>query len=262
MVSRRKRVPIIALTLLLSTFTLLQTVAAQDATATPAPPHWTYEGEEGPEHWGDLDPSFAVCSTGRAQSPIDLVNAQMVRLTDIQFDYQPSALNEFNNGHTIQVNYDEGSSITYNEDTYQLLQFHFHRESEHTLDGQHFPMELHLVHRDAAGNLAVVGVKLEEASVDNAAFAAVFDNLPAEKGTPEPTELTVDAAKLLPTDHHYTTYTGSLTTPPCTQGVRWLVLDTPVQVSAHQIEAFAVLFESNARPVQPLDNRDLLESAG
>lgn len=261
MISLRKTLPILVTTLLLSSFALLHPASAQDATATPAPPHWTYEGEEGPEHWGDLDPSYAACSTGRAQSPIDIVDAQPVKLTDIQFDYQPSALNEFNNGHTIQVNYDAGSSITYNEDTYQLIQFHFHHESEHTLNGKHFPMELHLVHRDAAGNLAVVGVVLEEGSADNDAFAAIFGNLPSEKGTPEPTELTVDAAKLLPTDHHYTTYSGSLTTPPCTQGVRWLVLDTPVQVSAQQIEAFAALFESNARPVQPLDNRDLLDDA-
>lgn len=259
MISSRKLGFISALVILFGSFAFMNAAGAQDATPTPAPAHWTYEGEEGPEHWGALDPAYAMCASGRAQSPIDLVSPQGVDLTDIQFDYHPSALNEFNNGHTVQVNYDAGSSITYNEDTYQLLQFHFHHESEHTRNGKHAPMELHLVHRDAAGNLAVVGIMLEEGSVANEAFAAVFDNLPDQKGTPEPNALTVDASKLLPTDRRYTTYSGSLTTPPCTQGVRWLVLDTPVMVSAQQIAAFATLFESDARPVQPLNNRDVLE---
>ena len=239
---------------------LLSTASAQDATATPAPlPHWTYEGEEGPAHWGALDPRYAACGSGRAQSPIDIKGPLPVNLTDIGFNYTPSALAIFNNGHTIQVNYDQGSSITYNEDVYQLVQFHFHHPSEHTLNGVPFAMELHLVHRDAAGNLAVVGVMLRQGSATNDAYAAVFDHLPTTVSTaPGASDLKINAADLLPKDRLYTTYLGSLTTPPCTEGVRWLVLQTPVDLSAAQIEAFGKLFESDARPVQPLNNRDLL----
>jgi carbonic anhydrase len=234
------------------------TLAFQDATPTPAPAHWTYEGEEGPEFWGELDANYAACSSGHAQSPIDLIGVQGVDLTAIVFNYNPSALNIFNNGHTIQVNYDAGSSITYNETEYSLIQFHFHHPSEHTVNGESFPMELHLVHADAKGNLAVVGILLRQGEADNAGLADVFANLPPEKSDPQPTELSVNAGDLLPQSRLYDTYTGSLTTPPCTQGVRWLVLTEPVEVSEAQLESFAAIFEMNARPVQPLNNRDLL----
>jgi carbonic anhydrase len=236
---------------------VLSMVSGQDAT----PPHWTYEGEEGPEHWGSLDDSYALCSNGRAQSPIDIADAQGADLADITFNYQTSMLNIVNNGHTIQVNYDEGSSIVYNEIEYQLVQFHFHHPSEHTLNGEAFDLELHFVHRDANGALAVVGVMLREGEADNTAFAPVFDNLPQTPDDPPPTDSFLNGADLLPAEHRYFTYTGSLTTPPCTQGVRWLVLQTPVEISAAQIEAFAALFELNARPVQPLNTRDLLDDS-
>lgn len=243
--------------------TLLVIVAnGEDAAPTPTPAHWEYEGEEGPEFWGKLDPNYALCSTGRAQSPIDISGAETDDLTGITFNYNPSALNIFNNGHTIQVKYDPGSSITYNENEYQLAQFHFHHPSEHTINGEAFDMELHFVHLDAAGNVgAVVGVMLKQGETDNAAFASIFDNLPAEKGDPQPTDTMINASDLLPETRLYSTYTGSLTTPPCTQGVRWLVLTTPVELSAHQLEEFSSLFELNARPVQPLNTRDLLEDS-
>ncbi|MBZ0281279.1 MAG: carbonic anhydrase [Anaerolineae bacterium] len=237
-------------------------IRGQEATEMPRPPHWTYEGEEGPQHWGDLAIDFALCSTGRAQSPIDISQPQAVNLADIAFDYQPTALNIFNNGHTVQVAYDAGSSMIYNETQYDLLQFHFHIPSEHTLNGEAFAMELHFVHRSADGDLAVVGVLLRESDAANKAYAPLFDNLPAEKGDPQPTELTIDANNLLPAERLYTTYSGSLTTPPCTQGVRWLVLQTPVEISHEQVEAFAQIFELNARPVQDQNNRDLLSDNG
>lgn len=243
----------------------LSAVQGQDATEEPvapaAPPHWEYEGEEGPEHWGELDPSFALCSTGEAQSPIDITTTQSLSLQNIEFSYQPSALNIFNNGHTIQVTYDEGSYITYNEIKYQLIQFHFHHPSEHTINGESFDMELHLVHRDANGSLAVVGILLKAGEEDNAAFATLFDHLPTEKGEPQITDLAVDASILLPESHLFDTYIGSLTTPPCTEGVRWLVLTTPVELSAKQITAFDTIFERDARPVQALNDRDLLQDS-
>lgn len=230
-----------------------------EPTAVPA--HWTYEGEEGPEFWGELDANYALCGTGRAQSPIDIAGEQSVGLQDIVFNYQPSELNIFNNGHTIQANYDVGSSIVYNETQYELLQFHFHHPSEHTIAGETFDMELHLVHRDANGDLAVVGILLNQGEANNEALAPIFENLPAEKGDPQVVGMTIDAAAFLPADHLYYTYSGSLTTPPCSQDVRWLLLEAPQEISEAQFEAFASLFELNARPLQPLNNRDLLEDS-
>ena len=252
-----KRYSILFFALLLAVVPL---ALAQDPTETPAPEHaeWTYEGVHGPEHWGAL-PGYELCGTGEAQSPIDINAAQGLNLTDITFNYEPSALNIFNNGETIRVNYGAGSSITYNEIEYHLLQFHFHIPSEHTIAGETFPMELHFVHQSETGALAVVGVLLSEGETNAAAYAPVFDNLPAEKGEPQSTELMINAADLLPADAAYYTYTGSLTTPPCSQGVRWLLLKTPVEVSADQLAAFEAIFELSARPVQPLNDRDLLE---
>jgi len=249
-----------ALVLFVIPIMLVGVSKAQDATATPAPlPHWEYEGNtDGPGQWGQLDDRFAACSTGKAQSPIDLKSPVEASLTNIKFDYKPSALNIFNNGHTVQVNYDAGSSITFNETKFDLLQFHFHHPSEHTLDGKAFAMELHFVHKSAAGNLAVVGVMITEGK-ENEALKSVFDNLPTTKGDPQPTQLMTDAGKIIPHNAGYYTYSGSLTTPPCTEGVRWLVLNQPIELSAAQIEAFGKIFELDARPVQALNDRDLLE---
>jgi len=231
---------------------------AQAATGTAQAETWTYEGATGPQHWGDLDPKFAVCSKGRAQSPIDIAAPQGVNLTDLTFNYSPTTLNVINTGETIRINYDAGSSIVYNEITYNLVQFHFHHPSEHTINGKAFDLELHLVHQDSAGNLAVVGVLITKGKADNPAYASIFDNLPAQAGTKAvPTKLNVD--DLLPKDRRYYTYLGSLTTPPCTQGVRWLLLTTPIELSQKQIDTFSTIFHLNARPVQPLNNRDVLQ---
>jgi carbonic anhydrase len=232
--------------------------SAQAATATPQAEEWTYEGETGPQHWGDLDPKFAVCSQGRAQSPIDIAAPQGVNLTDLAFSYNPTALNVINTGETIRVNYDTGSSIVYNEITYNLVQFHFHHPSEHTISGKAFDLELHLVHQDAAGNLAVVSVLITKGATDNPAYASIFDNLPAQAGT-KAVSAKLNATDLLPKDRRYYTYVGSLTTPPCSQGVRWLLLTTPIELSGKQIDAFSTIFHMNARPVQPLNNRDVLQ---
>jgi carbonic anhydrase len=229
-------------------------VAAQET-----PPHWTYEGEEGPEHWGALDTAYAACATGVEQSPIDLTSAEAFDLVDVQTDYHESALTILNNGHTIQANYDAGSAMTVNGDTYELKQFHFHTPSEHTIDGEAFPLEVHFVHADADGHLAVIGVMLVEGDADNAAFAPVFDAMPAEEAEAEAVEgAQIDANAMLPENQLYYTYRGSLTTPPCSEGVRWIVMTTPVELSAAQIEAFHAIFELNARPVQPLNTRGLL----
>ncbi len=251
---------LIAALLLLSVMSMgvAGSVIAQD----DAPPHWTYEGEEGPDHWGELMADYETCSTGTHQSPIDIVAPTSESLTDIAFNYEPTDLVIKNNGHTIQVDYAEGSSITVDGTEYMLKQFHFHHPSEHTIAGVIYPMEMHLVHADADGNLAVVGVLIKEGAADNDAFASVWANLPAEEM--EPTSIdyeTVDAAELLPTDHSYDTYSGSLTTPPCSENVKWLVLTTPIELSVEQISAFTDIFELNARPVQPLNDRSVTEDS-
>lgn len=222
---------------------------------------WTYDGEDGPENWGSLSPEFVQCIDGTAQSPIDISDATELDLVEIAFDYDETPLTVTNNGHAIQVDVAPGSTITYNGIAYDLLQFHFHHPSEHSVDGERADMELHLVHRDQdSGNLAVVGVLLTMGEADNAAYAPIFDNLPAAEGE------SVDAGQLeiatmLPESQTYFTYQGSLTTPPCSEIVRWLLLDTPVTLSAEQVAAFADIFEMNARPVQPRGNRDLLHDS-
>lgn len=229
--------------------------------AASGPVHWTYEGEAGPENWGELSPDFAACSTGTEQSPVDIAAGTTLNPGDLVYNYQPSAVNILNNGHTVQVNYDAGSSLELDNDTYQLLQFHFHAHSENTLAGQPAPMEMHLVHQNAAGGLAVVGVWLESGS-ENAAFASVFDNLPATESEAEAVAgATVNVDDLLPTDRSYYRFNGSLTTPPCTEGVKWIMLSTPIELSADQLAAFTAIFDNNYRPVQPLNERTFLTSA-
>jgi carbonic anhydrase len=244
-------------------FTVAFAAFAQEDTPTPVPATWGYEEEIGPEYWGNLDAAYTACGEGLAQSPIDLTSPQSANLTPIIFNYANTVLNLVNTGEGARADYDAGSSITYNETEYQLLQFHFHTPSEHTLDGVSFPAEMHIVHRDAVGNLAVVGIMLELSDADNAAFALIFSNLPAEVGVPVVAQDSFTAADLLPAEQTYFTYSGSLTTPPCTQGVRWLVLTGTQTISEAQLEQFRAIVEMNARPTQPLNTRDLLlDNAG
>jgi carbonic anhydrase len=243
--------------LILACFASILLMGASILLAQDTPPAWHYEGEEGPEHWGELDETYAACGEGLAQSPIDIANATEVGLTNIDFEWGDTMMNIFNNGHTIQVNADPGSRIVYNEVPYDLLQFHFHHPSEHTINGEPAEMEAHFVHRSASGALAVVGVMLNIGEEDNAGYAPVFDNLPAEAGDPQPGTISLHLADLVPEEKTFFTYNGSLTTPPCSEIVRWLVLTTPLTISEAQHEAFAALFEMNARPVEPLNMRDL-----
>ena len=220
--------------------------------------HWGYEGESGPEHWGDLSPDYATCADGMEQSPIDIASTTESNPADLEFSYQPSALTIVNNGHTIQANYDEGSSLGVDGESYALLQFHFHSPSEHTVDDGAAPMELHMVHQNADGDLAVVGILLVEGA-ENEALAPVFDNLPATEGEPEAIDgVTVDASALLPSDATYWRYNGSLTTPPCSEGVKWFVMTQPVEVSAEQIAAYTALYSGNARPTQAMNDREFI----
>jgi carbonic anhydrase len=221
--------------------------------------HWTYEGEEGPEHWGELDPDYASCSGGTQQSPIDVSKTNGADIANIEFSYQPvSPLHLINNGHTLQVNIPEGSSITLDGVTYPLKQFHFHAPSEHTVDGRAEAMELHLVHMTDDGTTAVVGVLLAEGE-GNPALTAVFEAMPAMAGSEQEVTGSVDLAALLPEQRTTYRYMGSLTTPPCSEGVDWLLMTEASSVAPAQVEAFRTVFGADARPVQPLNGRTVTE---
>lgn len=218
---------------------------------------WNYQGHTGPTHWGELDEKFEACRLGTHQSPIDIRDKDAVKaaLPAIEFDYHASPLKIIDNGHTIQVNYAPGSSITVGGKRYDLVQFHFHKPSEEHVNGKAYPMVAHLVHRASDGTLAVVGVLLQQGS-NQATLAKVFDHLPSKTGQEvEVIGEQVDINNLLPKNRAYYTYGGSLTTPPCSEGVTWFVLKHPSHISAVQLSQFAHRYAMNARPVQPLNGR-------
>jgi carbonic anhydrase len=213
-------------------------------------PHWTYEGVEGPEHWGALAENFASCSNGQQQSPIDIpASIASGELSALSFDYAAAPATILDNGHTVQVTLMEGANqLSISGETYSLLQFHFHAHSEHTVAGQAKPLEMHLVHRSAAGGLAVVGVFLDTGAA-NSALSSIFDTMATATDEPSELQVEVDPSLLLPTSHQGWTYSGSLTTPPCTEGVKWHVLSSNLEVSEEQLEAFTVRHETSHRPV-------------
>nr|WP_290665872.1 carbonic anhydrase family protein [Ardenticatena sp.] len=216
---------------------------------------WGYDGEQGPAYWGQLSPDYATCATGREQSPIDIPAWAPVNQPDLQFVYQSTPLTIVNNGHTVKVAYGEGSFMTLEGKQYKLLQFHFHAPSEHTWQGQYFPIEAHFVHQSDDGEYAVVGVFIREGA-ENTAYQSVWDHLPPNPGDPQTIEgVSVNAMELLPADTSYYRYDGSFTTPPCTEGVKWVVMATPVEMSTEQIAAFQAIYDHNNRPVQPLNAR-------
>jgi carbonic anhydrase len=230
--------------------------------AKPRPPahiHWAYGGEGAPEHWGELRPDFRLCSIGTRQSPVDIRDGIRVDLEPIKFDYRPSGFAVLDNGHTVQVNIEPGNMLEVMGRRYELLQFHFHRPSEERINGRQFDMSAHLVHKDAEGRLAVLAVLLER-GIDQPLVQAVWNNLPLEKMEPLKAQGLLDPGQLLPEDRGYYTYMGSLTTPPCSEGVLWMVMRQPVQLSGQQIEVFARLYPMNARPVQPGSGRLIKQS--
>jgi len=217
---------------------------------------WGYEGDRGPANWGSLDEAFNACATGAEQSPIDLVPGAAADSPTVEFDYGPRIATVVNNGYTIQVNVDRGSGIVLDGVRYELLQFHFHHGSEHTVGGVRLPMEMHLVHRSDRGALAVVGVLLEEGAA-NAPLAPIWDRFPRQANWAVALPEAVDAAALLPGPRTAWRYRGSLTTPPCTEGVSWIVMTEPVPLSAAQVAEFGAIYPRNFRPVRPLNQRTL-----
>jgi len=218
-------------------------------------PHWSYSGEGAPYLWGSLKKEFATCGTGKSQSPIDISSVTVSSLPAINVDYKDTPLDVVNNGHSIQVNYAEGSSITVGGKRYALLQFHFHAPSEHTIGGKSYPMVVHLVHKADDGQLAVIGVMIR-AGYENHLINKIWQHIPAAVGeSVKVADVSVNAIGLLPRDPTYFDYSGSLTTPPCTEGVHWMFMAAPIDLAAGQIEKFTALYTGNNRPVQPLNGR-------
>jgi carbonic anhydrase len=211
-----------------------------------------YFGENGPSHWGTLSPDWAACGAGTIQSPVDLgkLASHHPRGHRLDIDYDRDSTGEiFNNGHTIEVETEGTNTLTLDDVPYELVQFHFHTASEHRVDRRGFDMELHLVHRAADGSNAVIGVFLKRGRISGA-LAPIFAALPNDLDVHHPLEASFNPAAFLPRRRTHYRYLGSLTTPPCTEGVKWVVMSEPVSVSDEDMAQFAERIHFNARPVQ------------
>ncbi len=226
--------------------------------------HWGYEGEGGPDQWGTMKKEYLACGEGTQQSPINIDSGSLIssKVGDITFNYQPSPLEVLNNGHTVQVNFAPGSSIQFKGKTFELLQFHFHSPSEHQIDYRYFGMEAHLVHKSADGELAVIGIMLKKGE-SYPVMDAIWEHIPHEINKPITiVGATVNAADLLPADRSsFYHYMGSLTTPPCSEIVNWIVMKNPINVTDKQVTAFVSAVGENNRPVQPMHRRHVLTNA-
>ena len=225
--------------------------------------YWSYTGEAGPESWGHLDESYAACVNGSEQSPINIEASQVKAdggMEDVDTQYEPTTFSVMNNGHTIQANtVSENNKMILGEAEYRLVQFHFHTPSEHQFNGQPYAMELHLVHQNENSQLAVLGLMIQEGK-KNENLQAVWDMLPKEKTEQDlPIGEPINLEALLPEADSFFHYDGSLTTPPCTEDVKWVVFEQPIEMSKEQIEAFQQIFPANHRPVQPLNEREIIQ---
>lgn len=225
--------------------------------------HWSYSGEGGPQNWGDLDDRYHQCKVGKNQSPIDLRDAKAIGtsgLPELDIHYRPVPMKIINNGHTVQINFPLGSYIKVGGHRFELLQFHFHTPSEHQKEGFSYPMEVHLVHKDGDGNLAVMGILFQEGEA-NPFLQDIVDHLPTKvKEESMYREVEVNPVRLLPTNKKFYKYSGSLTTPPCSEGVYWMVFKFPIEASYEQLKAMNELMGDNARPAQGMFAREALKS--
>lgn len=237
-------------------FALLAAVASL-APAQSGQPQWDYMGKIGPINWGKLDPAWRACSDGNEQSPIDIRGAHLNKaLPPIEFHYLAGGVTIENNGHTIQVTPHRGSYIVLNGVRYDLLHFDFHHPSEEAVKGRLSAMDVHLVHRSADGKFAIIAVLLrEEMSMPNATLATLWSSLPTAPGQKKEITALVNPGGFLPADRGYWTYTGSLTEPPCTEGVRWFVMEQPITISSEQLTQFTRLYRMNSRPLQDAHGR-------
>jgi len=231
---------------------------APENVGTGEQPHWGYTGDSAPEHWGGLYPEFSLWATGKNQSPINLTGFIKTDLTLLHFNYQIGGGEIVNNGHSVQVNYAPGSTLFIDGHTFEFKQYHFHVPSENHINGQSYPMESHLVHTDSEGNIAVITV-MYIVGTANAALAQAWAHMPESTGSKVDLSPSIPAEGLLPANRDYYRFNGSLTTPPCTEGVWWFVIKEPVTVSQEQINHFArVMGHPNNRPLQPVNARPVL----
>ncbi len=242
-------------------FALIQNVYAQEhKDSLHISSHWSYYGETGPVHWSELNPEYSLCNNGHEQSPVDINKTIKSKLDRIKFEYKPTTINLINNGHTIEQNYTNGSSVIISGKKYNLVQFHFHTPSEHLANGKHYDMELHLVHKNDKGELAVVGIFFQIGKF-NKTLQKLIDNFPKTENEPVINKsITFNADEFLPSNQTYYHYFGSLTTPPCSENINWNIFKTPVQASSMQINKFKSLMGNNSRSVQKLNDRFVLES--
>jgi len=228
------------------------------AAATDAP-HWSYDGDAAPQNWSKLSPDFHLCEQGKAQSPIDIKEALQVHPRPLKLSYQLPPVSVINNGHSVQVNVQQGDFATLDGDKFVLQQFHFHSPSENTLNGKSFPMEAHFVHMDAEGEVAVIAVMFETGKA-NPELEKIWQQMPEKAGESVMLKEKVSLDGLLPKDLTHYRFSGSLTTPPCTEGVRWLVVKQPQTLSEAQLEKFQhVMHHANNRPVQGLHGRVVVD---
>jgi carbonic anhydrase len=238
-------------------FALLTSLSA--GVMANATPHWSYEGKEGPENWGALSNAFTTCKTGKFQSPVDIRNAIDAKLPPLKLDFHTAAESLVNNGHSIQIMVDDEDEFRLDDDIFVLRQYHFHAPGENLIDGQRYPLEAHFVHTNQQGEIAVIAVMFT-IGPENSALKPIIDNIPPEKGLEIAVKQRFDLAPLFPAKRHYYRFSGSLTTPPCTEGLRWLVMKDTVTLSRAQLSKFQqALGHSNNRPVQPLNGRIIVE---
>ncbi|MCF6274924.1 MAG: carbonic anhydrase family protein [Robiginitomaculum sp.] len=215
---------------------------------------WKYVGEYGAANWGTMSDKFSTCATGKLQSPFNITADISADLPALGLNYNAVPMKVINNGHTIQADQAGGGQLVVDGTTYNLLQFHFHAGSEYTIDGKSYPLEVHLVHASDAGALAVVGVMFEKGAA-NAELGKIWANMPAKKGENAVAGQTINVNKLLPANKQYYRFMGSLTTPPCSEGVNWHMMSTPITASQAQLDAFTAIYPMNARPLQDENNR-------
>lgn len=232
-------------------------VAAPVMSVDPLELPWSYSGVQGPERWAQLRPEYATCGSGKRQSPIDIRDGIKVTLDPIQFDYRATPFKVLDTGRTVQARLEGGNSITIHGRRYDLQRIEFHRPSEERINGRQFEMSAHLVHRDVEGRTAVVAVLMDQGDQGEGhpMVQLVWNSLPLEKHIDQASSVPIDMARMLPEQKHYLTYMGSLTAPPCTEGVLWMVLKQPITLSREQISVFSRLYPMNARPVQNTSGR-------
>lgn len=221
--------------------------------------HWDYDGQQGPKHWGKLSPDNTLCTEGKNQSPIHLSNFQEAKLNHIPFDYKVVDKYVEHHGHAIQVDFASGNNIEVDNHNFELKQVHFHTPSEHQIEGKSFPMEAHFVHADQSGNLAVIGVMFD-IGAQNKSLSRVLKVAPKTMHNKVKLGKDFSPMALLPSNKSYYRYNGSLTTPPCTEGVRWLIMKQPSYLSSEQLEKLrALVGNNNNRPLMDINARPVLK---